>query len=145
MLAAYSAGSLDRLGHVLGDHGVAHRQPVADGPAAASLPPGVLGLGVLGLDQGFVTEGLAVIGEADILGDRLARPAKARRKSDKFLAELANFAAGDYVVHVEHGISRYDGLATLEVGGAPPDCLPVLYYGGGKPFVPGENIDGLSA
>src|SRR5262249_52399618 len=125
-------------------HGVVSRQPVEDGPAALSLPAGVLGMAVLGLDQGFVAEGLTVIGEADILGDRLARPAKARRRSDKFLAELATFAAGDYVVHVEHGIGRYDGLATLEVGGAPHDCLRILYEGGDKLFVPVENIEVLS-
>jgi transcription-repair coupling factor (superfamily II helicase) len=144
VLAAYSAGSLDRLSHVLRDHGVAAQQPVADGPAIEALPPASLGLGVLGLEQGFVTEGLAVIGEQDILGDRLQRPQKPRRRSDKFLAELANFAAGDYVVHVEHGIGRYDGLATLEVGGAPHDCLRVLYEGGDKLFVPVENIEVLS-
>jgi transcription-repair coupling factor (superfamily II helicase) len=87
---------------------------------------------------------MAVIAEADIVGDRLARPAKKRKRPDQFLAELANFAEGDFVVHVDHGIGRYDGLATLDVGGAPHDCLRVIYDGGDKLFVPVENIDVLS-
>ena len=48
------------------------------------------------------------------------------------------------MVHVDHGIGRYDGLVTLEVAGAPHDCLRVLYDGGDKLFVPVENIDVLS-
>jgi transcription-repair coupling factor (superfamily II helicase) len=47
-------------------------------------------------------------------------------------------------VHIEHGIGRYDGLVTLDVGGAPHDCLRVLYAGGDKLFVPVENIEVLS-
>ena len=73
---------------------------------------------------------------------------RGRRRSgasaDQFLAELADFADGDLVVHVEHGIGRYEGLETLDVGGAPHDCLSVLYDGGDKLFVPVENIEVLS-
>ena len=42
---------------------------------------------------------------------------------DQFIAEAAALAPGDLVVHAEHGIGRYEGLETLEVGGAPHDCL----------------------
>ena len=48
------------------------------------------------------------------------------------------------MVHADHGIGRYDGLVTLEVGGAPHDCLRLIYAGGDKLFVPVENIDVLS-
>jgi transcription-repair coupling factor (superfamily II helicase) len=48
------------------------------------------------------------------------------------------------VVHADHGIGRYEGLETLDVGGAPHDCLRVIYDGNDKLFVPVENIEVLS-
>jgi transcription-repair coupling factor (superfamily II helicase) len=143
-IAGYTAGSLDRLSHLLRDHGVANLQTAATWSAIEALPRSHVALITLPLDAGFETAEVAVISEPDIVGDRLARPAKKRKRPDQFLAELANFAEGDYVVHVDNGIGRYDGLATLEVGGAPHDCLRVLYDGGDKLFVPVENIDVLS-
>jgi transcription-repair coupling factor (superfamily II helicase) len=101
-------------------------------------------MAVLGLERGFVTPDLAVIGEQDILGDRLVRPVRRRRRAEQFLAETTNLNEGDLVVHVDHGIGRYDGLAAIEVAGAPHDCLRVIYDGGDKLFVPVENIDVLS-
>ncbi|MEX1205468.1 MAG: transcription-repair coupling factor [Dongiaceae bacterium] len=144
LVAGYSAGSLDRLSHLLADHGLARRKTAASWREALATPADTAVFVVLGLEHGFVADGLAVIGEPDILGDRLARPARPRRRPDRLLAELSNFLEGDYVVHVEHGVGRYDGLATLEVGGGPHDCLRVLYDGGDKLFVPVENIDVLS-
>jgi transcription-repair coupling factor (superfamily II helicase) len=51
---------------------------------------------------------------------------------------------GDLVVHAEHGIGRFEGLVTLEIGGAPHDCLKLLYQGGDRLFVPVESLDVLS-
>jgi transcription-repair coupling factor (superfamily II helicase) len=144
VIAGYTAGSLDRLSHLLRDHGIDRQHALAQWSDLSALPLGHVGLVALPLDAGFETGDVAVIAEADIVGDRLARPAKKRKRSDQFLAELANFAEGDFVVHVDHGIGRYDGLATLEVGGAPHDCLRIIYDGGDKLFVPVENIEVLS-
>ena len=47
------------------------------------------------------------------------------------------------MVHVDHGIGRYEGLQTMDVGGAPHDCLKVIYHGGDRLFVPVENIEVL--
>jgi transcription-repair coupling factor (superfamily II helicase) len=143
ILAAWTGGSRDRLAHVLSDHGLAVA-PVEDWNAMAGVLSGTVGMAVLGLDHGFVTPDLAVITEQDVLGDRLARPARKKRKGSQFLAEASALAEGDLVVHVEHGIGRYDGLETLQVGGAPHDCLRVVYDGGDKLFVPVENIEVLT-
>ena len=51
---------------------------------------------------------------------------------------------GDLVVHDDHGIGRYEALETIDVAGAPHDCLRVLYAGDDKLFVPVENIEVLS-
>ena len=47
-------------------------------------------------------------------------------------------------MHVEHGIGRYEGLETLDVAGAPHDCLRILYAGDSKLYLPVENLDALS-
>jgi transcription-repair coupling factor (superfamily II helicase) len=143
-IAAYSAGSADRLATVLRERGLSDLRPVADGEALAKLPRSAVGLAILPLEQGFTTDRLVVLGEQDMLGDRLARVPRRRRSLDEFIAEATSLAAGDLVVHEEHGIGRYEGLETIDVAGAPHDCLKVLYAGDDRLFVPVENIEVLS-
>ena len=144
LLTAGSPGALERLGHLLSEHGLAQQQTVENWAAFAALPGGTLGRAVLPLENGFATDAALILTEQDILGDRLIRTVAKKKRADAFLHELANFHAGDYVVHVDHGIGRYEGLVALEVGGAPHDCLRVVYDGNDKLFVPVENIDVLS-
>ncbi|HEV8680109.1 MAG TPA: transcription-repair coupling factor [Stellaceae bacterium] len=143
-IAAYSEGSADRLATVLREHGVGDLRRVADGAALARLPKAAVGLAILPLEAGFATDRLVLLGEQDILGDRLARVPRRRRNVDNFITEAASLAEGDLVVHAEHGIGRYEGLVTLDVAGAPHDCLKVLYAGDDRLFVPVENIEVLS-
>ncbi len=143
VVTAYSAGSRDRLRGLLRDHGVTDVAQPDGWVEATALPPSTVAVVVLGLDRGFVAGPLAVVSEGDILGDRLVRQVKRRRAND-FISELASLNDGDLVVHVDHGIGRYDGLVILDVAGAPHDCLRVIYAGGDKLFVPVENIDVLS-
>jgi len=103
-----------------------------------------VGLAILPLEQGFTTDSLTLLGEQDILGDRLARAPRRRRNLDDFITEAAALSSGDLVVHAEHGIGRYEGLETIDVAGAPHDCLKVLYAGEDRLFVPVENIEVLS-
>jgi transcription-repair coupling factor (superfamily II helicase) len=144
VIAAWTQGSRDRLAGVLKDHGLKTAETVEGWAEACSLDKGRVAVAVLGLDHGFTTAGLAVVTEQDILGDRLARPARKKKKGAQFIAEASALTEGDLVVHVEHGIGRYDGLVALEVAGAPHDCLRVIYDGGDKLFVPVENIDVLT-
>ena len=143
-IAAWSPGSGDRLASVLREHGVSGLTVAESWQDLLALPKGQPGLFPLAIEHGFATETLVVISEQDILGDRLVRPARQRRRAEQFLVEASNLTEGDLVVHVDHGIGCYDGLVTLDVLGAPHDCLRVLYDGGDKLFVPVENIDVLS-
>ncbi|MBY0420765.1 MAG: transcription-repair coupling factor, partial [Parvularculaceae bacterium] len=92
---------------------------------------------------GFETKDLAILSEQDILGDRLVRRGR-RKRAENFLTEASSLMVGDLVVHVEHGVARYLGLKTLDVAGAPHDCLQLEYAGGSKLFLPVENIELLS-
>ena len=144
LVAGYTEGSASRLQHLLQEHGATTPVPVADFATVQGLPPGALGVAVWPVEHGFVLDGLEVIGEEDIIGDRLSRPAKKRRPSERFIAEAAALSEGDLVVHREHGVGRYEGLVTLEIQYARHDCLRLTYEGGDKLFVPVENIDVLS-
>ncbi|HLG87795.1 MAG TPA: transcription-repair coupling factor [Alphaproteobacteria bacterium] len=144
LIAAYSQGSRDRLAGVLIEHGLERVVPVAGWADAQRLPKAETGIVVLALETGFVGPDLCVLSEQDILGDRLARPQKKRRRSDKFTIDVGELNEGDLVVHAEHGIGRYAGLETLTVSGAAHDCVRIVYAGDDKLYVPVENIDVLS-
>lgn len=53
-------------------------------------------------------------------------------------------SVGELVVHIEHGIGKFLGLENIMAGGAPHDCLKILYANDAKLFVPVENIDVIS-
>ena len=124
--------------------GLLNLAPVASWPQAQALSRHQVGLAVLGLDSGFETPDAALITEEDILGERLVRPRRASKRAENFIAEVTSLAAGDIVVHVDHGIGRFVGLRAIEAAGAPHDCLEIHYAGGDKLFVPVENIELLS-
>ncbi len=144
ILAAWSFGSRERLTLMLREHGIRDIRPIATADEARALPNGTVALAVLALERGFVTDRLAVIAEQDLLGTRIARPPKRKKRADQFIADATEIAAGDLVVHQDHGIGRYDGLETVTVNNAAHDCLRLLYDGGDKLFLPVENIDLLS-
>jgi transcription-repair coupling factor (superfamily II helicase) len=143
IFASWSEGSSDRLGVMLADHGLKGLTLAPYWQAAKAADPKKPQRAVLPLESGFETDNLAVISETDILGDRLARPRR-RRRATNFLAEASALDAGDLVVHVEHGIGRYSGLKTLDVMGAPHDCLELHYAADAKLYLPVENIDLLT-
>jgi len=144
ILAAWSDGTRERLARVLADHSFNDSAPVSSLPQALSLSPSVLALAVIGIEQGFVAEGLAVISEQDILGDRLVGPRRRPRRAEHFLTEASALTPGDLVVHIDHGIGRFAGLTTIEAAGAPHDCLELQYAEGAKLFLPVENLELLS-
>ncbi len=146
IVAAWSEGSRDRLRGVLSEHGLKAIEPVGSLGQAMGVPPAALALAVLGLEQGFSAGDVDLIGEQDILGDRLVRARKKTRRAADFLQEAASLAPGDYVVHVDHGIGRFLGLKTLVAAGVPHDLLELQYAGEGnsKLFLPVENLELLS-
>ena len=144
VVALWSEGSRERMGHVLAEHGLHNLAPVASWPEALALPRPQVALAVLGLESGFETADVALITEQDILGERLIRARRPSKRAENFIAEVTSLAAGDLVVHVDHGIGRFSGLRAIEAAGAPHDCLEIHYAGGDKLFLPVENIELLS-
>jgi transcription-repair coupling factor (superfamily II helicase) len=143
LVACWSNGARERLAALLAEHGGGETKSVGSFAEALELPASTTAVAVLPLETGFEAPGLAVIGEQDILGDRLVRKSRTKRGSD-VLTEVSSLSVGDLVVHADHGIGRFAGLATIEAVGEPHDCLEVHYAGGDKLYLPVENIELLS-
>jgi len=143
LFASWSEGSSERLSSMLADHGLSEAPLATDWAGARARPVSTIQRAVLPVEHGFVAGDLAVISETDILGDRLARPRKKRRAAN-FLAEASSLSPGDLVVHIDHGIGRYEGLKTLDVQDAPHDCLELQYAEKSRLYLPVENIDLLT-
>jgi len=143
VIASYSDGARERLKGLLEDEELLGSKPVRD---IREVPEGRGGvfLAVWALEHGFTGGDLTVISEQDVLGERLIRGAKKRRKADNFLTEAQSLSPGDLVVHVDHGVGRYTGLETITALGAPHDCVALEYAGGDRLYLPVENIELLS-
>ena len=143
VIASYSEGARERLAGLLADQGLAAADFITDARELSD-KKGKLALCVWPLEQGFTAPGLTVIAEQDVLGDRLIRSAKKRKRAENFLSEAQSLSHGDLVVHVDHGVGRFRGLETITAMGAPHDCLALEYAGGDRLYLPVENIELLS-
>ena len=141
LIAAYSEGARTRLEGLIEDEGLLGAVTVR---RAADLGKRGLHLAVWALEAGFEAPGLTVIAEQDILGDRLIRAPKKRRRAENFLSEAQSLSPGDLVVHVDHGIGRYHGLEVVTAAGAAHECLSLEYAERAKLYLPVENIELLS-
>lgn len=142
IMASWSEGARERLKGLLEDQGLAELRDISNG--AESLPRGSVNLAVWPLEQGFSGQGLTVISEQDVLGDRLIRPKRKTKRAENYLTEAQSLSPGDLVVHVDHGVGRYNGLETVTAMGAPHECIALEYAGGDRLFLPVENIELLS-
>ena len=93
------------------------------------------------LDEGFVlpAPAITVLTERELLGER-ARPTRRRRAAvrdpETVLRDLAELTVGAPIVHVDHGVGRYQGLVKLDVGGTAGEFLAIEYANADKLYVP---------
>ncbi|WP_297323201.1 transcription-repair coupling factor [uncultured Bartonella sp.] len=144
LLAGWSNGSLDRLLQVLDEHGLKKIEKVDSLHSVKATPRDHVTAAVVTIEHGFVADDLVVIAEQDILGDRLVRSARQRKRNADFISDMTTLNKGDIVVHVDHGIGRFIGLKTITAAGVPRDCLEIHYADDDRLFLPVENIELLS-
>ncbi len=144
LIATYSEGSRERLKLMLKEAGIQRIKNCHTREDLMKVKKHELGVAILALENGFSADDITVLSEQDIFGDRLARKHKKRKKADNFLTEVSSLDVGDLVVHVDHGIGRFEGLETLSALGNAHDCLKIVYADDDKLFVPVENIEVLS-
>jgi transcription-repair coupling factor (superfamily II helicase) len=141
VVTSYSEGARERLMGLLEDEGAGEVIPVQN---FSRVGKSGLHLAIWPLEKGFETKGLTVISEQDVLGDRLIRQTKKKRKAENFLTETQSLTPGDLVVHVDHGVGRYKGLEVVQALGAAHECILLEYAEGSKLYLPVENIELLS-
>jgi transcription-repair coupling factor (superfamily II helicase) len=141
VIASYSEGARERLEGLIEDEGVAEVIPVTDFSRVGKRG---VHLAVWALDHGFEAPGMTVISEQDVLGDRLIRQTKRKRRAENFLSEANSLSPGDLVVHVDHGVGRYMGMEVVTALGAAHECLLLEYAEDSKLYLPVENIELLS-
>ncbi len=91
-------------------------------------------------------EGLALIPESALLGERVRQRRRVRKgpDADQVVRNLAELQIGSPVVHEEHGVGRYLGLQTLAVGDTPQEYLTLEYARGDKLYVPVSSLHLIS-
>ena len=141
VIASYSDGARERLTGLIEDEGIGEAIPVSD---FARVGKSGVHLAVWPLDSGFEAPGLTVISEQDVLGDRLIRQTKRKRRAENFLTEANSLSPGDLVVHVDHGVGRFTGMEVVTALGAAHECLLLEYAESSKLYLPVENIELLS-
>jgi transcription-repair coupling factor (superfamily II helicase) len=143
VLVAGSPSQRARLSALLEPHGLA---PLStDAPFEQALgAPGRAPLALVGdLSRGarFPGEGLAIVTETEIFGERRqVRRGRPDRPTDVF-SSLAALAPNDYVVHVDHGVAVYRGLRHMQVADTEGDYLHLEYEGGDRLYVPVDRIN----
>ncbi|HET9047051.1 MAG TPA: CarD family transcriptional regulator, partial [Casimicrobiaceae bacterium] len=143
MIAAESAGRRETMQQYLAAYGM---HPVLlDDFAAFGASDARLALVVSPLSAGFVWPAakLAFVTEAELYANvvRRARRDAARRSNvDAMVRDLSEVRIGDPVVHEQHGIGRYLGLVTLDVGDGATEFLELLYANDAKLYVPVSSL-----
>jgi transcription-repair coupling factor (superfamily II helicase) len=131
-----------RLAELLGEAG----RPVAVvGRVGEVPPPGAIALVERSLNGGFIggPDGLAFVTDRELFGTvRIRRPKALRRVVPRDILE--RLVPGDLVVHIDHGVARYEGMLRRGGAGEDRDYLELSFAGGDRIFVPVEQIARIS-
>jgi transcription-repair coupling factor (superfamily II helicase) len=97
---------------------------------------------VASLEQGFALTkpALTVLTERELFGERVRTDRKKRvgaaRDPESIIKDLTELSIGSPIVHIDHGVGRYQGLVSLDVGDMPGEFLTIEYTKGDKLYVP---------
>ena len=141
-IVAQSPGIAERIEEVLREFG-------------ASVASDAIKVGHLSSGFEIPSTDLVVYTESDIFGETVSPDigAIANRKSQignrkprfgAFISDFRDLKAGDYVVHVDHGIGKFEGLQTISAQGSEREFMLLVYADDAKLFVPVERLDLVS-
>jgi len=155
LIAADSAGRREALIETLAAAGMkpgnveswqAFLPPLHAGEAAkaAALDGPKFAIFIAGLEQGFALTkpAITVLTERELFGERVRseRDRKRRRGTardpESIIRDLTELSLGAPIVHVDHGVGRYHGLISMDVGGMDGEFLTIEYAKGDKLYVP---------
>jgi transcription-repair coupling factor (superfamily II helicase) len=134
VVAMDGVAAADRVAAALSEQGLAiDRRDRLETPRSAVIP--------LGIHRGFVAPGIGVgvLGEQEIAGRRRAHR-RAGRARGEAAEQYRDLTEGDYVVHHQHGIGRFEGLVTRTMAGIERDYLVIAYAGEDRLYVPVDQL-----
>ena len=143
-LLAESAGRREIMAQYLNEHGL--KPVLCDDFAACQTLAAPLRLAVSPLATGFEfadVQADALVTEAELYASTVrvsGRQRSRRTQIDGLLRDLSEVNVGDPVVHVEHGIARYQGLCSMDLGEGEMEFLLLEYAGGDKLYVPVASL-----
>jgi transcription-repair coupling factor (superfamily II helicase) len=150
-ITARAQTQAERIATLLRHQGIASKPRLgAFDPSWLDQPGREVEIVVGPLARGVVlpADGLVLVTEEEIFGARAhrrrERSGRAADPSRPFLEDLRSLAIGDYVVHAEHGIGRYQGLVHKAIpGGHTVDLIAIEYAGGDKLYLPVWRLNQL--
>ena len=152
LIAAASSGELERLADLCREYDVPYRlgefeQSATGARLVEEVTSGSAPAAVLlraPLPEGFVIPEakLAFYGTGDLFETAPAHERqRARPKTAGFFSDFSELKAGDYVVHVDHGIGQFEGLQTIESDGRRGEFMRLQYADEARLYVPLERMD----
>ena len=128
-------------------HDFTSPSPPKNGDGTASPPR--FAITVAPLEQGFALTdpALTVLTERELFGERVQqtrRRKRAGRDPEAIVRDLAELSIGAPIVHIDHGVGRYQGLLKLDVGGENAEFLAIEYAKGDKLYVPVAQLQLVS-
>ena len=150
MLPPRTIGEIERLADICHEYEVPYRlgefedSPTGSRLAADSTAGGVPALVLLKapLEEGVAIPGakLTIFGNADLFETLTAAPrSRSRPKTASFFTDISDLRPGDHVVHVDHGIGRFDGLRQIAVDGTNGEFMLLSLCGRGENLSPARS------
>lgn len=144
---AHEAGSLERIRSLLSSRPMQVRYDSSllnqIGQQAALTNEVLLGKGDLCSPIWLEECNCLLIPEAAIFGVRQRKPKPPSAKLQGYLSSLAELKVSDLVVHVQHGIGRYEGMTSLIVNSVKSEFLIIAYHGNDKIYLPVDRLGQL--
>jgi transcription-repair coupling factor (superfamily II helicase) len=139
VVAADGTGSAQRLHDLLLNNGLDFPvvRPGRDVPTGGSITVAPLHRGCT-----LPNAKVSIVAESDLTGRRRAHRT-ARKVKRESASTFEDLKAGNYVVHHQHGVGKYEGMVKRAIGGVERDYLLISYKGGDKLYVPSDQIDTL--
>ncbi|MBN2371231.1 MAG: transcription-repair coupling factor, partial [Vicinamibacteria bacterium] len=86
--------------------------------------------------------GFRLLADGDVFPEEVHLHGRSRAgRARGFLSDFKDLRVGDFVVHQDHGIGRFEGLQTLDIDGAHTELMVLSYQGGDKLKIPVHAFD----
>jgi transcription-repair coupling factor (superfamily II helicase) len=141
LLLLETEGLLERTREVLEERGLNPAVLPASIPAGGEIPLLSLARGRLAHGFELPEQGLTVLTERDVYGERRGQRPRGGRRAAPFRSDFRDLAVGDMVVHVDHGIGRYQGIRRLGADGSGGEFMVLVYRGDNVLYVPVDRLD----